>query len=511
MAQGSGTAYKELREKISKRDLFACLALWTERCPHGTSEQGIEQGQDVKSDDNDEVFEEPPTKRQKEDGFIEQNVETRNQPNVNGGNGIIKEVSEAKKILNNQFISNNHKFQESEVAPGFQETAEKVKVNKVGVVVTDADDQIVGMDFSHDNMHAVTSALIGNPIRARGGTVYVSRKPCTFCIKLLAELKIKRIFYLPFEPEIPVEDDLCNAERIQKICGIAASVAVPHISDCILKDCLLKASPFTHNKADYKETALEFMKTYWNNDWLSKASRLLMWPEFQDLCSEVSIQVKKMFDWLAIVTICDVPDCTEFVSYDNSGSLNSIINSGIFCPNPESTTWQSLALHMVRMAHILSKYSDDPTRGVGAVILKENSIVGAGWNCYTSDALYGDFPRAASKHVHIKNKRYPFSIHGEQSVILHRFVTDIKDESTTIFVNKMPCDECVPLMLRVGVKNVVFPPEKAKKFHTQLKVNLLKTSVASGRLRGFVARQSSGTSAIKDSESRNQFNDIMKD
>ena len=157
---------------------------------------------------------------------------------------------------------------------------------------------------------------------------------------------------------------------------------------------------------------------------------------------------------------------------------------------------------MSRMANILAQRSNDPKRGVGAIILQRNQIVSASWNGYPPKASYGDFPRASRVDGPSLAKKYAFSIHAEQAAILGRNTRDISDASSTLFVSKTPCDECVPLILKAGIKNVVFPRDNRQRDPAGLRYVLIQRSIALGKLKGFESRLTPATQ--RDCHSKGQ-------
>ena len=65
----------------------------------------------------------------------------------------------------------------------------------------------------------------------------------------------------------------------------------------------------------------------------------------------------------------------------------------------------------MKLAFFLAEQTDDPRKGVGAVIVNNcKDVVGLGWNGFPTKSLYGEFPRAADKDppVGVEQKR---SIH----------------------------------------------------------------------------------------------------
>ena len=112
------------------------------------------------------------------------------------------------------------------------------------------------------------------------------------------------------------------------------------------------------------------------------------------------------------------------------------------------------ANHLMTLAKFLAMRTDDPTTGVGAIITNENmEIFGLGWNGFPKKARYGEFARASGKDKNAQDKKYPFVIHAEQNALMMRNTKNIK--GGTLFVTRIPCNECTPLLEMQGIKKVV--------------------------------------------------------
>ena len=72
---------------------------------------------------------------------------------------------------------------------------------KVGAVLVLPNDMIYAVDCSRNGVHGVARLLMAHPGVLQDCKVFVSRKPCSLCTKLLVQSKIKRVFYFPIEPE----------------------------------------------------------------------------------------------------------------------------------------------------------------------------------------------------------------------------------------------------------------------------------------------------------------------
>ena len=123
--------------------------------------------------------------------------------------------------------------------------------------------------------------------------------------------------------------------------------------------------------------------------------------------------------------------------------------------DPERSNFdRQQANHLLILAKFLAERTDDPRKGVGAVIINQKKeIVALGWNGFPISALFGEFPRASDKDKTVDKKKYPYIIHAEQNTLLLRNTKNIA--GGTLSVTKTPCHECTPLLEMQGIKTVV--------------------------------------------------------
>ena len=511
---------------ISKTDLYSCLALWMEECPLATTSvcdfESFELGgcaRDVvnsinvynKHSRSDVVQENGPLRKRSK----RNNSSIKNKIKSEDCDGLGERNSVSNHVENGSVMGSDRSMGSSKddagycdkTMPNFAEAdyvdEEKwpskccsSRVNKIGAVMVDISDNIVAINCSRDNVHGVTSLLIDFSDLAANSVVYASRKPCSVCTKLMIQAGISRVCYLPFEPENPNEDDIEKVEKLIRMSEIGQSIHVPNIHKTILSEIELKSSPYAPNKLSHANFLLTLSSCYWTDQWKSRIVQGLKWPEYNDCKQQVDHSIDVMLEWLARVTHGDLPDSVNF--YQCNESKPDIVKTSTGCnhdnmatfmapsiPEPFNPHWQELARHMSRMANILAQCSNDPKRGVGAVILQRNQIVSASWNGYPSKAGYGDFPRASHADGPSLTRKYAFSIHAEQAAILSRNTRNISDISSTMFVSKTPCDECAPLILKAGIKNVVFPRDTRKRNSNFLRYSFIQKSIAHARINGF--------------------------
>ena len=350
--------------------------------------------------------------------------------------------------------------------------------HKVGTVLVLSNDVIWAADCSRDGVHAVARLLTNYHDKAEGSRMFMSRKPCRICAKLLVQSKVKRVLFLPFEPEYyRAAEKGSNKKTINEVkklnishmkevdnlfiaSPIAQTKFVLKVEEPILKDAERRVSSQKKNidqqqidqdKKDLNKT-IGFDK---RDKWIRSIKNDLPWPEFdKELQAEVLRHFDNAVEWMARAKVIQ----GKGLHYEFERCGDESENSLGFDP-VHDTVHANQARHYITMARFLSERSDDPTCGVGAVIVSYPGmeILGFGWNGYPLKALYGEFARASKKDP-IEGKKYPYIIHAEQNALLMRNTKNIKD--AILFVTKCPCNECTPLIAMQGIKTVVVDDDK---------------------------------------------------
>ena len=333
---------------------------------------------------------------------------------------------------------------------------------KVGAVLVLPNEMSYAIDCSRNGVHAVARLIMAHPNIPEDCKVFVSRKPCSFCTKLLVQAKAERVFYLPIEPEyFPMkklsEDEAKRlgkcyksetscVDNLFKVSPIGQTIFVPEVPQAVVANVPEK---FLSPEA-IRDNMVKILKNmYWDSSSKFSFSAMedLPWPSLDDdMRKEVDKQFKNMIEWMA--RFCVAPQ--KGYSFELEGEHGPEENS--FDPRNKERLDQ--ANHLMTLAKFLAMRTDDPTTGVGAVITNEKmEIVGLGWNGFPKKARYGEFARASYKDKDAQNKKYPFVIHAEQNALMIRNTKNI--EGGTLFVTKTPCNECTPLLEMQGIKTVV--------------------------------------------------------
>ena len=327
---------------------------------------------------------------------------------------------------------------------------------RVGAVLVLPNDMIYAVDCSRNGVHGVARLLMAHQDNLKDCKVFVSRKPCSLCTKLLVQSKVKRVFYLPIEPEYDYlrregendddfDDETSRVDELFKVSSIGQSVFVPRAGQDVTDVAESKRkTPEKVRNAKQKD----LMNKYWNDKWIKDVRLKLPWPAFdQNMKNQVEEDFKSITKWMAHVLIkSEIGDSFEALTRKKRKSFD-----------PCKPLERKQAIHLIKLAFFLAERTDDPRKGVGAVLInRDKDIVGLGWNGFPTKSLYGEFPRAADKDPPVGervDKKYPYIIHAEQNALLMRNTKNIVD--STLIVTMTPCDDCTPLIEMQGIKTVV--------------------------------------------------------
>ncbi|XP_068744134.1 cytidine and dCMP deaminase domain-containing protein 1-like [Montipora capricornis] len=356
----------------------------------------------------------------------------------------------------------------------FPEDKPEDSYRKVGAVLVLPNDKIYAVDCSRNGVHAVARLLMMHHNVLEDCKVFVSRKPCSFCTKLLVQSKVKRVFYLPIEPEyslmkdVDFEEETLRVDNLFKVSSISQSVFVPEVGEDVIKDVQHRHQTPERTR---NEMAQNLKETYWNDDWMREAKNKLPWHAFdEEMRRQVESDFTQMLTWMASILVVSEKGYNN--ELESSESEREPTSGNTKLKRDER-------FHLMTLAKFLAERTDDPKTGVGAVITnKKKEIVGLGWNGFPSKALYGEFPRASDRDD-VPDKKYPYVIHAEQNALLTRNTKNI--EGGTLFVTKTPCNECTALLEMLGIKTFVLGQKLEKKSKDGISYQKFPKGVESGK------------------------------
>lgn len=102
----------------------------------------------------------------------------------------------------------------------------------------------------------------------------------------------------------------------------------------------------------------------------------------------------------------------------------------------------------LRMAHIWAENSYCKRRKVGALVVKEKTIISDGYNGTPSG-----FENVCEDE---NNVTKPYVLHAEANAITKLARSTNSGEGATLYVTASPCIECAKLIIQAGIRRVVY-------------------------------------------------------
>ena len=131
-------------------------------------------------------------------------------------------------------------------------------------------------------------------------------------------------------------------------------------------------------------------------------------------------------------------------------------------------TWNELFMDIAKLT---AKRSKDPHTKVGAVIVKDNHILGLGYNAE---------PRGFSYDFDWNSKeKYDYVIHAELNAIANSTYFGNSIAGSTIYLTLSPCSECMKLLIQYGIGTIYYKDkykdfEKSEKMAKYSNIKLIK-------------------------------------
>ena len=131
-------------------------------------------------------------------------------------------------------------------------------------------------------------------------------------------------------------------------------------------------------------------------------------------------------------------------------------------------SWQDM---FFEIADIVSRRSKDPHTKVGAVLVKDNHIIGIGYNGEPKEFRY-EFDWNTEE-------KYDFVIHAEMNAISNANYIGVNCSGADIYITHSPCNHCILLLIQHGIKNIYFKKrykdyELTKKIADNSNINLIE-------------------------------------
>ena len=116
----------------------------------------------------------------------------------------------------------------------------------------------------------------------------------------------------------------------------------------------------------------------------------------------------------------------------------------------------------LRMARIWAENSYCERRKVGALVVKDKTIISDGYN--------GTPSGFENKCEDSNNVTHPYVLHAEANAITKLARSSNNSDGSTLYVTASPCIECAKLIIQAGIKKVVY----AEKYRLTDGIDLLR-------------------------------------
>ena len=320
--------------------------------------------------------------------------------------------------------------------------------------------------------HAIHRAILNSKVDPRGCDLYVSRFPCSMCVKLIVQAGIRKCYYFP------------SAEwELHGIIGIPTSPSIPttqsspdsrtsrlssDASMCNSEDRKEKNRKSVYRLISNNNTALSAYIPQWDHSDISEDNKLemqLQWTKFWTLDEETAtIMAIKEERWTSIkskFTKTLIAISQIFKMY-NTRIVKQVSRKNEIIEIDQQNTPQ-IIVHAIVMAHIAARRTDDIKIGVGAIILSPfNEYISIGWNGYPSGARHLDYPQSgADDSLEDEQLKYDYILHAEQNALLWRNSVGCALNDCILVSTKLPCDECSPMISDLKITTIYTNRQKS--------------------------------------------------
>lgn len=311
---------------------------------------------------------------------------------------------------------------------------------KVGCALVEGNGHLIAIDRSRDGVHGLAGLLVKHHDSAKGCSVFISRKPCTYCAKLSLRAGVTKVSYPPVEPEYhETRKEESRVEALFDAAQIVQSVFVPQLKKELVTTVEEELSAKATSLSDIPDFVEKFSNRFWNDEY---AKRVIEGP-FQ----QAKHDLENLSKWLAQIYLPLKHSKFQLATQHMAIPSEKVTNTF----DPENDLRQrQIANHILALAGMTLQHTVEPKTGVGCVIMKNNDIVAVGWNDFPSKSIEESFHYATDQE---RDTKYPFFIHAEQNALLGCNATVVT--GSVIFVTKIPCHECTPLVKVAGIETVV--------------------------------------------------------
>ena len=115
--------------------------------------------------------------------------------------------------------------------------------------------------------------------------------------------------------------------------------------------------------------------------------------------------------------------------------------------------------YYIKYADKLSSKANCAKGKVGAILVKDNTIVAEGVNSVPNGITPCTAETCLRKRLNLKsgeNQELCFVVHAEQNALIDALNNSIDVKESTLYVNKQPCIICAKMLINSGIKKIIY-------------------------------------------------------
>lgn len=128
-------------------------------------------------------------------------------------------------------------------------------------------------------------------------------------------------------------------------------------------------------------------------------------------------------------------------------------------------------LRFMALTKHVSLWSNDTSTKVGAVIVRDKTVLSMGYN---------GFPRGSDDNNNKRYERplkYDWFLHAEENAIINAARNGVNISNATMYINWFPCSKCAGMIINAGINRIVCsvePDTNCDRFGNSFKIALEK-------------------------------------
>ena len=143
---------------------------------------------------------------------------------------------------------------------------------KIGCILVQQNDSLVAVDWGRDGVHGLARMLVKHHGKTTGCSVFVSRKPCTYCAKLLVKVGVIAVSYPPVEPEFLNSKEEKRVGILFDADGITQNIFVPQIKMDLVTMAEEKLGAKRVSLSDIRKYTEKVFKRFWSEECVRRMS-----------------------------------------------------------------------------------------------------------------------------------------------------------------------------------------------------------------------------------------------